>query len=88
MVDRLLKRDGPACWLCAYPMTEPPKRLNKRISIEHLTPRILGGTDSEDNLVLCHQHCNGHLRDHPSQKKLTIRKKWRAAYERRSLLPQ
>lgn len=83
MVAQLLARDGSDCWLCAYPMTQPPKRPNKRISLEHLTPRVLGGGDGTDNLVLCHQHCNGHLRDRPREKKLAIRKKWRAVHEAR-----
>jgi 5-methylcytosine-specific restriction endonuclease McrA len=78
MVARLLKRDGHDCWLCGFPMTQPPKKHTKRISLEHLTPRILGGGDVAENLVLCHQHCNGHLRDHPREKKLVIREKWMA----------
>jgi 5-methylcytosine-specific restriction endonuclease McrA len=78
MVARLLKRDGATCWLCALPLRHPPKRPNKRISLEHLTPRSLAGGDVESNLVLCHQHCNKHLADHPLEEKLAMRKKWHA----------
>jgi 5-methylcytosine-specific restriction endonuclease McrA len=80
MVARILKRDGSECWLCAYPLRDPPKKHNKRISIEHLTPRAAGGGDDEANLVLCHQHCNGHLRDRTREKKLAMRAKWLAAH--------
>jgi len=83
MIAQLLERDGPDCWLCGYPMPHPPKKLNKRRSLEHLTPRVLGGKDDAGNLVVCHQHCNGHLREHPREKKLAIREKWQAVRLRR-----
>jgi hypothetical protein len=83
MIARILARDGPDCWLCGYPMPDPPKRLNKRRSLEHLTARVLGGKDEEGNLVVCHQHCNGHLREHPREKKLAIREKWQAVRRQR-----
>lgn len=47
---------------------------------EHLVPKKLGGTDELSNLVLCHRHCNAHLRDHPKAKKLEIQAKWHAEF--------
>ena len=82
MIARLLSRDGSQCWLCARPLRDPPKRPNKRISLEHLKARSLGGDDSEANLVLWHQHCNAHLRDRPLERKLRMRKKWHAAFRK------
>lgn len=79
MANRLLERDGPGCWLCGGPMPDPPKRANKRRTIEHLVPRSKGGTDDWGNLVVCHQHCNHHLADRPREKKLAMREKWQRA---------
>ncbi len=77
MIARLLKRDGEDWWLCGRAMPDPPRHPNKRRTIEHLNPRSLGGGDEESNLVVCHQHCNMHLRDRPPDRKLKMRAKWR-----------
>ena len=82
MIARLRNRDGDDCWLCGLPMTEPPRRHNKRISLEHLVARSDGGSDEPGNLVLCHQHCNGHLGDRPKEEKLKMRSKWLKAAKR------
>ncbi|ANY19218.1 hypothetical protein A6F68_00689 [Tsuneonella dongtanensis] len=63
-------------------MPDPPKRANKRRSLEHLTPRSLGGDDSEANLVVCHQHCNAHLKDRPREQKEKMRTKWHRAFKK------
>ena len=76
MVERLRARDGDKCWLCARPLKMTATKQSRRISIEHLHPRSLGGGDEIDNLVLCHGHCNRHLRDHPREKKIKIQAKW------------
>ncbi|QZD86835.1 HNH endonuclease [Qipengyuania psychrotolerans] len=86
MIARLLERDGFSCWLCGLPMTQPPKKHNKRISLEHLKARSEGGTDDLDNLVLCHQHCNGHLGVRPIADKLKMRSKWHKVATRAHLL--
>lgn len=76
MAAFIAARDGMLCWLCALPLSLVPKRPSKRISLEHLVPRSLGGDDRPGNLVLCHQHCNAHLKDRPLEKKKQIRRKW------------
>jgi 5-methylcytosine-specific restriction endonuclease McrA len=70
MVIRLKARDGENCWLCALRLKEGD------ITIEHLIPRSLGGTDEESNLVLCHRPCNRHLADRPLERKLQMRDRW------------
>lgn len=75
-IAMLRKRDGGSCWLCALPLLPHAPRGGKRTSIEHLVPRALGGGDALENLVLCHEACNRHLRDHPAEKKARIRDKW------------
>lgn len=78
MIAQIVARDGMLCWLCDLPLSDVPKRPSKRISLEHLVARSLGGDDTPENLVLCHQHCNAHLKDHPLEKKQKIRNKWLA----------
>lgn len=70
------KRDGSLCWLCNRSLLKIGEAKNRKITLEHLTPRALGGTDDCDNLVLCHPACNRHLADRPVQKKHEIRAKW------------
>lgn len=77
-VERLAARDGDSCWLCSLALTSRQPNHPKCTTIEHLTPRCAGGGDELENLVLCHKACNAHLRDHPREKKLTIRAKWHA----------
>ena len=72
----LRERDGPLCWLCDLAIPAAPKKQGRRASIEHLVARILGGSDTFDNLVLCHDSCNRHLGDRPVEKKRKIREKW------------
>lgn len=84
-VGLLLRRDGQACWLCTGPLSPNATRPGRRITLEHLTPRSAGGGDGLDNLVLCHDACNRHLRDRPADKKREIRAKWhREAARKRS----
>jgi 5-methylcytosine-specific restriction endonuclease McrA len=75
----IVRRDGPDCWLCTRPVPKAPKRAGQRASIEHLRARTHGGSDALDNLVLCHDACNRHLRDRPLEQKLKIRVKWHRA---------
>ena len=79
--EHLRLRDGDLCWLCNYPIAfDAEPNSPKSPTVEHLEPKALGGADALPNLVLCHQHCNAHLRDHPKAKKLRTRAKWHAAY--------
>lgn len=82
MVERLRARDGDKCWLCARPLKMTATKQSRRISIEHLHPRSLGGGDEAANLVLCHHHCNLHLRDRTLETKLKMQTKWHRETER------
>ena len=44
----VLRRD---CYICAY-CGEPANE------VDHIQPRVLGGTDDLDNLVACCRRCN------------------------------
>jgi hypothetical protein len=48
-----------AQWLCEYCRC-PQKFASQRHSIEHARPRIRGGSDNVENLVLSCQGCNNH----------------------------
>jgi hypothetical protein len=75
-ISLLRARDGDFCWFC-------DERLNfnavpnskKAPTIEHLTPKSLGGTSELDNLRLCHPGCNRHLGDRPREQKERMRAK-------------
>lgn len=57
-VARLRERDGDHCFYCLRFMGR------EQMTIEHLLPQKLKGSDSLQNLVLAHAHCNelaGHL---------------------------
>jgi 5-methylcytosine-specific restriction endonuclease McrA len=58
---RTLRRTfGDDCWLCgeaidfALARSEP-----MAVSLEHVVPRSLGGTNENSNLRLTHRRCNG-----------------------------
>ena len=70
LVRALLARDGDKCWLCNRTMAAGDATL------EHLIARARGGPDTLDNLALCHQGCNTHLKDRPLEQKLKMRAKW------------
>lgn len=63
-------RDGDACWRCGNIMRfDGPPNCGKAATIEHVLPTSKVGTNSLDNLRLCHVGCNRHLADHaPAQK--------------------
>jgi 5-methylcytosine-specific restriction endonuclease McrA len=47
--ERILARDGYICWLCGLPGAD---------SVDHVTPRVRGGDDSDENLRAAHGRCN------------------------------
>lgn len=53
MVQFLIDRDGMNCKLCGLIMSE------KTISIDHIFPKSLGGSNEPINLQLAHIKCNG-----------------------------
>ena len=51
---KLRKRDGPNCWLCHKPFTDP----EDPETIDHVKTKREGGTDGLYNLRLAHKSCN------------------------------
>jgi hypothetical protein len=57
-LEQYRKQDG-ACWLCSGPMDMfQPVHAWGSVSWEHVIPRLLGGSDRPENLVLTHMECN------------------------------
>jgi hypothetical protein len=57
-LEQYRKQDG-ACWLCSEPMDMfQPVHAWGSPSWEHVIPRLLGGSDRPENLVLTHMECN------------------------------
>lgn len=50
---KLLKRDGALCYWCAGPFTP-----DNPATIEHLVPKLAGGTEAFSNLRLACKRCN------------------------------
>ncbi len=53
---KLIKRDGKLCGICGKPL--PKRRHGGNIQIDHVIPRLRGGSDSMNNLRLSHKRCN------------------------------
>lgn len=53
MREAIIKRDGPNCWLCGLAFA--PK---ERPSLDHVTPKSMGGSHRLANLKLAHYSCN------------------------------
>jgi hypothetical protein len=74
--ELLLARDGDRCWFCGGRLNFSAVPNSKKApTIEHLTPRSLGGKSDLDNLRLCHPGCNRHLGDRPREQKERLRAK-------------
>jgi len=54
----LIKRDGPNCKLCNFPILMKSGRWGP--SIDHITPVSKGGRHTPDNVQLTHKICNNH----------------------------
>ena len=77
-VELLRARDGEDCWLCGGRLQFSAAPNSKKApTIEHLTPRSLGGGSALDNLALCHPGCNRQLANRPREDKERIRAKRR-----------
>lgn len=55
----IFERDGWTCWLCMG-QTEPTASVPHPLAptVDHLVPRVDGGTDEPDNLATAHFACN------------------------------
>lgn len=69
--ERLLERDGDACWFCGDAMGED-------MTIEHLVPKSKGGLNGLANYVLAHKRCNAAAADMPLVAKIEMRAKARS----------
>lgn len=74
-IRRLAARDGWRCFYCAVPLVPDAQigAMGRRgieatlATIEHRTPRCLGGTNAQANLVLACAWCNGNKGDRPEE---------------------
>lgn len=57
MLDAALATHGWICCICGLTIAPGTE------SLQHLTPRSKGGTDSSENLRPAHQSCNSQLQD-------------------------
>ena len=60
--DRIFMRDHGICRICGRPVK------TKEVSIDHIKPVILGGTDDIWNLQLAHRRCNSRKRSEYAKK--------------------
>lgn len=64
LLPRLIARYGFRCHYCGIPLEQ--NGLNgynpRGVSFDHVIPKIHGGTDTEDNLVLACRRCNNQKR--------------------------
>jgi hypothetical protein len=62
IVDALVERDGPMCWLCSgtidFTIKSGMKGSDEGHSFDHVVPRSKGGSDDLENLRLAHWGCN------------------------------
>ncbi len=66
LVRKLLKRDGPNCWFCGLVLGDD-------CTLEHLIPKSAKGGNSEHNLVLAHESCNGMAANKPLAEKIMLK---------------
>jgi hypothetical protein len=59
------KRDSDLCHLCRLPVVTAWNRPREWPSLDHLTPRVQGGTDYPSNIKVSHVSCNKARRDRP-----------------------
>lgn len=58
-VKAIAYRDGTDCGICCQPIDLSIKAPDQRsVSIDHIVPRALGGTNDPANAQLAHRHCN------------------------------
>jgi hypothetical protein len=60
-----VRRDRGICHLCRYRVVPNHRYAEARPSLDHLVPRVEGGSDYPSNLAVAHQSCNKARRDLP-----------------------
>lgn len=58
LAREIADRNGWICALCGLPIYEQETRRALRLSIDHIVPQSLGGTNELDNLRPAHCGCN------------------------------
>lgn len=54
----LLRRDGSVCHLCGIEIDLTVRKGPMRMTLDHVNPKSLGGSNHAHNLRLAHQKCN------------------------------
>jgi 5-methylcytosine-specific restriction endonuclease McrA len=54
----VMKKTSGRCYYCGLKNWPTRSLRQQQITIDHILPRILGGTDEMDNLVPCCRECN------------------------------
>jgi hypothetical protein len=58
-IAQLASRDGWECWICENDIdADAVVGSANAASMDHVVPKSLGGTSSDDNLRLAHRRCN------------------------------
>lgn len=74
VLESYTRRDGFMCHLCGHPVMDPGDHRHGPLtvrttrlcaSLDHVTPRVRGGTDYPSNIRLSHQTCNKARGDRP-----------------------
>jgi hypothetical protein len=68
-IRQLAERDGWTCHLCGEPINPGKRTGHQRATLDHLTPRSLGGRNGIENLKLAHAICNSKRGNQPLQPK-------------------
>lgn len=68
-IAAIRRRDGDDCFYCLESMSR------EEMTLEHLLPRSLKGSDSAKNLVLAHKCCNGKAGDLSIAEKVRLRER-------------
>lgn len=58
-VQKLIERDGQKCHYCNCDLVPSELYRPDGLSVDHVVPQALGGTNRLDNLVLACRRCNG-----------------------------
>lgn len=65
VLQMYVRRDKGICHLCKFEVTTEHDQPRLWPSLDHLKPRVQGGTDYPSNIALAHTSCNKSRRDRP-----------------------
>ena len=60
LIKRRFRQQNGRCYLCDRDLIPARHNHDDAISIEHVTPIALGGTNTDDNKLLAHRRCNSY----------------------------